>query len=220
MKPLKLAAIAGVFVLGFGIAWRVYRPAPAKPEPPAPAVRQSDGSLMLERAPSGVSSTADPRTPPLKISQKIPAGATVEREIEIRVAPNPLAGSPQMTQARVGGSRATSRTPETTVIDPVASLNSLCPALTIDLALIRLKDQTRRVIASSPDGSIVGGLDVPIETPAPFKIPRWSAAALAGYDTHAGRKVFGGSVSYGRGPFVVQGGVVGGTAFVGAGVRF
>jgi hypothetical protein len=209
MKALKIAAIGCVFVVGFGLAWVVYRPKPPKPEPAAPEIRQKDGSIVLERAPSGVSASARPGTAPLKPAGILPAGAKVEREIQLTVAPRiPSAwpGAPLQLNGRPF---------------PGSSVPlSACPPLTIDLSLVRLKDQTHRVIASSPDGTIVGGLDVPVETPAPFKIPRWSVEALAGYDSHAGRNVFGGAVSYGRGPFVVQGGVIGGIAFAGAGIRF
>lgn len=214
---LKLAAIGCIFALGFVIAWGIYRSKPPKPEPAAPEIRQKDGSVVLERAPSGVSATAKPGTPALKPAGIIPAGATVEREIQVQVAPRMGSSSPGAPVELDGGHQTGSNTPQ---MVKSSSANSLCPPLTIDLSLVRLKDQTHRVIASSPDGTIVGGLDVPVDTPAAFKVPRWSAEALVGYDAHAGRNVFGGAVSYGRGPFVVQGGVIGGTAFAGAGIRF
>jgi hypothetical protein len=213
---LKLVAV-GCILAGFMIAWGIYRPKPAKPEPAAPEVRQKDGSLVLERAPSGVSSHAKPGTPALKPAGIVPAGATIEREIQIQVAPR-MGSSPSGAPSQLAGGPQVGSSIPRTLESP--SVNSLCPPLTIDLSLVRLKDQTHRVIASSPDGTIVGGLDVPVDPPAPFKIPRWSAEALVGYDSHAGRNVFGGAVSYGRGPFVVQGGVIGGTAFAGAGIRF
>ena len=39
-----------------------------------------------------------------------------------------------------------------------------CPPVTIDLSLVREKGGSRRAIASSPDGAIVSGLDIPVET--------------------------------------------------------
>jgi hypothetical protein len=107
-------------------------------EPPAPAVRQSDGSLILERKP-------DPAPQP---KQQIPRRAKVERVAAVTVqpdAPAPEAGKP-------------------------------CPPVTVDLTLIREPDGARRILASSPDGRVVGGLDVPvgpITPPAPAK--RWAA---------------------------------------------
>ena len=43
-----------------------------------------------------------------------------------------------------------------------------------DLSLVRLKDDTKRVIASSPDGEIVGGMDIPVET-LTYKSRVWAA---------------------------------------------
>lgn len=45
---------------------------------------------------------------------------------------------------------------------------------TVDMSLIREKDGSKRVIASSPDGEIVGGLDIPIET-LTYKSRVWAA---------------------------------------------
>lgn len=50
-----------------------------------------------------------------------------------------------------------------------------CPPVTVDLSLIQ-QDGGRRVIASSPDGTVISGMDMPIEAallpPAPRK---WAA---------------------------------------------
>lgn len=40
---------------------------------------------------------------------------------------------------------------------------------------MRLKDGTRRVVASSPDGEVTSGLDVPVESAAPARVLKWSA---------------------------------------------
>jgi hypothetical protein len=48
--------------------------------------------------------------------------------------------------------------------------------VTVDLSLVRESDGGARVLASSPDGVVVGGLDVPVEPiilPEPEK--RWGA---------------------------------------------
>lgn len=50
-----------------------------------------------------------------------------------------------------------------------------CPPVTVDLSLIREPDGGRRVIASSPDGRVVGGLDVPVElVPVPPLSRKWA----------------------------------------------
>lgn len=128
-----------IFMVAFvgAVAWWMSRPTPVK-EPPAPAVRQDDGSLILVRKP-------DPAAQP---KQQIPKRAKVERVVAITVqsdSPAPEAGKP-------------------------------CPPVSVDLSLIREQDGGRRILASSPDGKIVGGIDVPVE---PITLPdpekRWAA---------------------------------------------
>jgi hypothetical protein len=204
-----IVAIAAVVLLGTGflVAWGIYRPKPAKPETPAAAVREKDGSLELEREPDGISSTAPAGTKPLRPDVDIPKGGKVIRVVEVTVDPG---------KARGGG-----QTPgKGTIVAPGGSSGSVCPPVTTDLTLVRMPDKSERVLASSPDGTVSGGIDVPVSAPAIPRIQRWTAAGLVGYDTHAGRNVFGGQVSYSRGPFVGSAGVIGGTAFIGAGIKF
>lgn len=55
-----------------------------------------------------------------------------------------------------------------------------CPVCTVDLTLVRMKDDTRRVVASSPTGAVMGGLDVPI---LPIEIEKkhpWAAGISRG----------------------------------------
>lgn len=60
-----------------------------------------------------------------------------------------------------------------------------CGPVRVDLSLVRLSDDTARVIASSPDGTILsGGLDIPME-PMPVQ-RRFSAGA-----SWAGGQAFG-----------------------------
>jgi hypothetical protein len=218
MKTHFVAIVAIALIgLGFVVAWGIYRPRPAKPEPPAPAVREKDGSLELERAPAGVIAGAPPGSPALKPAQIIPKGAKVERIVQITVDPikNALP-IPQATSFRGGPATL----PGSLAVAVGPSSGRACPPVTVDLTLVRLKDKTQRVLASSPNGEVVGGIDVPVQDQPVPRIQRWTAAGLAGYDSHAGRNVFGGQVSYAKGPFVVSGGVIGGTAFVGAGIKF
>ncbi|HEX9081691.1 MAG TPA: hypothetical protein VF768_05390 [Holophagaceae bacterium] len=56
------------------------------------------------------------------------------------------------------------------------------------------------------------------DLPAPPEPPRWGAVALAGLQS--GRLVYGGAVSYWRGPVGIQAGAVGNVVFVGAGARW
>ena len=50
-----------------------------------------------------------------------------------------------------------------------------CPSVTIDTSLVRLPDGSRRVIVSSPDGQVLDGVDIPVESAAPPpEPPKWA----------------------------------------------
>ena len=131
------------------LGWMLWRPKPPKPEPYAPAVVQQDGSLVLERKPM----------PDAKPAQQVPKGARVERVVQVKVQP------------RNATPTAATGTPGS---GPVNVLPEL-PPVTVDLSLVRMPDQTRRVIASSPDGTIVGGVDIPVEAARQARALKWSA---------------------------------------------
>jgi hypothetical protein len=87
-------------------------------------------------------------TPTVRPKQRIPPAAKLERVAQVIVQPD--APAPEAGQP--------------------------CPPVTVDLTLIREQDGGRRILASSPDGVVVGGIDVPVEPivmPAPAK--RWAA---------------------------------------------
>lgn len=140
VKPYKWAAIGIVLILLLVAAYLfgAHTSAPA-PENTSPAAAQSqaDGSVVLERTPdaSAPAAAAKPKA-------DIPKGATLERQVSVTVKPRASIKIP-----------ATATTPATT---------AECPPVTVDMSLIRQGDG-RRVVASSPDGTVIGGLDVPIE---------------------------------------------------------
>lgn len=142
-------------VLGLTLGWKLYRPGPPVVEAAASAVRQKDGSLELARAAT--------TSAPGPAAHALPAGATEERRIRVTV-------QPRWSDARVGESPAGSRIPG--ALPPAPT----CPAVSVDMTLARMPDGTRRVVASSPDGSVVGGIDVPIGPMRPEPRPtRWAA---------------------------------------------
>jgi hypothetical protein len=218
MKTHIVAILAVALIgIGFVVAWGIYRPKPAKAETAAPAAREKDGSLELQRVPSGILPGAPAGSKPVKPAQVLPKGAKVERIVELTVDP---AIKPPSSRFAEGVSGGILTHPGDALALPGASGARACPPVTVDLTLVRMPDKTQRVLASSPNGEVVGGIDVPVlDQPLP-RIQRWTAAGLVGYDTHAGLNVFGGQVSYSRGPVVVSAGVIGGTAFVGAGIKF
>lgn len=112
----------------------------------APAVHQDDGSVMLERKPDA---TAKP-------AHQVPKAAKVERMGRVTVQPA-ARSSGGMDASSVG------------MADP-------CPPVTVDWSLVREADGGRRFLASSPGGTIVGGVDVPVESAAsPAEPLRWAA---------------------------------------------
>jgi hypothetical protein len=196
-KTVAISLGVGLLLGGAGggiAAWKIYSPKRI-PEVAAPAEKQTDGSVVLEKAP-------DPKAKP---KQLIPKGAKVERIVQVVVQPNAV--MPPTTGTSSGGEAG-----------PVAA--TPCPPVTVDLTLVRLPDQTRRVIASSPDGRVTGGLDIPTEDAVVVKDQKWTAVALIGYDAYQAKQVYGVSFTKSFGPFVAQAGFIGSTAFLGAGLRF
>ena len=50
----------------------------------------------------------------------------------------------------------------------------------VDWSLVKMPDQTRRMVMSSPDGEIVGGVDVPIESAREQRKLKWAVGAVYG----------------------------------------
>jgi hypothetical protein len=196
-KTLYAICAVAIFAGGMSLGWKMRAPKPGKLDPPAAAVRQSDGSLIPERKPD----------PSAKPAQEIPKGSVVERIVYATIKPksavDPLPMIGDVQQAVV-----------------VPAVATPCPPVRVDLTLIRQPDQTRRVILSSPDGEVVGGLDVPVDAAPEQRVQKWAVTGLIGYDFRQRCRVYGAMASRSAGPFVVQTGFIGQTAFVGAGVRF
>lgn len=91
-----------------------------------------------------------PTTPKAKPKQTVPKGAKVER---------------------VGSITAQGVTP-----DEIKACTSVpCPPVTIDTSLVRLPDGSKRVIVSSADGTILKGVDIPVETQEIPESKVWAA---------------------------------------------
>lgn len=54
-----------------------------------------------------------------------------------------------------------------------------CPPVTVDMTLVRMPDNTKRVVASSPDGQIVASVDIPVEAVVPPPEPKEWAAGIS-----------------------------------------
>jgi hypothetical protein len=163
LAVVGLAVVLGAYLFGVHTA----RPLT---ENIAPAVAQSlpGGALMLARV-AAASAPADLlREPMLQqsvLQHALPAASRVERAIRATVQP-----------------RAHLRVP--VALQSEASVEA-CPPVSVDLALIRTPEG-RRVIAASPDGELVAGLDVPLEAAAQAAEHPWSAGLSYGSDGSPG----------------------------------
>lgn len=146
---LYWTAVIALSIIGAAVAVVLLWPRPQPViEVAKPAIVQSDESLILERTDT---------QPSVKPPHVVPKGSTVERVVQVKVKPKVV------------------------IADGIKDSPSLSPdakpannPITVDLSLIRLKDDTKRVVASSPDGDVVGGLDIPIETMT-YKPRVWAA---------------------------------------------
>ena len=203
---IKLAVLgliaALIFVGGMALAWKIWAPKPAKPETYAAAVKQSDGSVVLERKPDA---TAKP-------AQELPKGAKLERVVQVTVKPSASSEAIAPTNGPDPQAASTSDLPSGTTIP--------CPPIRVDLSLVRMPDESRRVIASSPDGEVISGIDVPVDGPKPQRELHWNASVIRTWEPMTGHQHWGGYVQRSAGPFVIGLGGWSGNTFATVGVKF
>jgi hypothetical protein len=194
------AGTAGL-IIGLISGWFLWGAVTPEPAPIyVPEIVQRDGSKLLE---------VKPTTKPSKPPHTLPKGAKEERRVQVVVQPPkvPIFHDPGIT---AGADK------KSLLVDSCE-----CPPVTVNLSLIRLADNSRRVQASSPDGTIVAGVDVPIEPQKPAKTHPW---AIGGVYTYDGANRFGAFIDRDLGPFRLGGEVfqsTSGFAIVGkVGIRF
>lgn len=170
-RAVIIAGVAGL-CLGLGAGWSLWGREKARVvEIAAPAVRQADSSLVLERKPDAHA----------KPKQIVPPGAVVERVVSVTVQPKPIIErSPDTSRTPIGTVQVVPRETPAAGTGAIAKVDTVkCPPVTVDLTLLRMKDGTHRVTASSPDGTVIGGVDVPVEAAVASLKPKvWSAGAL------------------------------------------
>lgn len=145
-KWLAVAIVIGLLMLAaYLFGARTSAPV-AENTSPAAAQSQADGSVVLGRTPSDSAPEA------AKPKAVLPKGSTLERQISVTVKPS-----------------------KTIHVAPSATASDVqCPDVKVDLSLVKDGDG-RRVVASSPDGTVVGGIDVPVvEAVTPAEHP-WAA---------------------------------------------
>lgn len=174
-------------VLGLGLGALLWYPREhAAPETPQPQVRQSDSSLILGRVPDASA----------KAPAAIPNGQKLERIDKVVVD----RGQPLIVHDTI-------RVPADSGVAPariVVKVDTVtCPPVEVDLTTTLLKDGSHRVIASSPNGHIFSGVDVPVLTVTPPRVLRW-VAGVAKNTLDASYSAF---VQRDLGPLVVYGDV-------------
>lgn len=150
-----------MLALALTMAWYVWSPKPTPPEIYTPEVKQSDGSVILEKKPDAK----------VKPTFKVPKGSTVERVVKITVKPKETSPIPSKQDTVTGT--------ETTTQNPTKEATLTCPPINVEIALVRNKDESRSVIVKSDNGEIVGAVDIPVESAKPtFKPKLWAVGAV------------------------------------------
>lgn len=197
-RSIGISAAVGLLV-GLALGWCWYRPHTPGREPPAASYAQRDGSVVVARV--------DPATQPAQPPHELPVGSTEERRVQVVVQPGPGRVVHDTIQVSTPATGKDSLQVRDSIVDRCE-----CPPVQVDLSLVRTPDKTRRVIASSPDGKILSGVDVPLEPVIAPKTPTWTISAVAAMDANGIRP--GALLQRRLGPFVVGGG-----AFVDPGLR-
>lgn len=172
--------------LAAGIAgcWALWHPRTPKLETHKQEERQKDGSLILERQQTTDEKTARAQIP---VAPMTPKGAKLERlgklEILPKLPPTPTAGPG--------------------IPGPGAVAPEAPKPLEVDVAIVKEKDGSQRLIGSSPDGTVVGGLDIPIGPPAP-PVPSFKWAAGIDYTITSFGNIKSLVVQRQLGPMVLQ----------------
>lgn len=178
---LKTALIIAVVAVAIGLIAGVFVGhslyySPLKPEGQAFAVTQSDGSEIIKRDPDAKA----------KPAHEIPKGAIVERIVKVIVRAKPVAPAEAPSAS-----------------EPIA-VAADCPPVNLDLSLVRMPDETRRVIVSSQNGDVLDGIDIPVEAAKPVSDDKkWSVGG-----TYFTNKIWAARVGRDIGPVTVSGEVL------------
>lgn len=111
-------------------------------------------------------------------AHEIPKGAKVERVGSVVVQPK-------------------APTPTVDLATPASGIDPR--PVQFDWSLVKMPDETRRMVMSSPDGEVIGGVDIPVEPAQKQRQLKWAAGAVYGV-TAWGDKAVGGFIDRDFGP--------------------
>jgi hypothetical protein len=153
-KDQILAAIMALFFLAFGLflGKKIWQPKTVTViEKAEPAIKQKDGSTVLERK------ETDPKA---KAATDLPPGSKLKRKIQVVVRPPEPSSdnAPKIPNSNASG-----------LVGPGGenpSSETKIPSrdVTVDISVVEMPDGTTRVVGKTSDGStIISGLDQPVE---------------------------------------------------------
>jgi hypothetical protein len=183
---VRVAIIACLvcLVLGTGtgvrIGWRIWKPHARTQETKEEGYIQKDSSIVLPKQP-------DVNAKPKQI---IPKGSVVERIVYVEVQPKKPAGQLGEDQDQTNGQSQEDKGSQAD--------GSPCPPVRVDLTLVRMPDGKHRVVVSSQNGEILGGMDTPVEEAKPVKELKW-AFGLRYALSSDGSKSIGPTMDYDKG---------------------
>ena len=205
-RILQAAAAAVCVYLGLMLGWYIWHPRPQPGEGEALArTLPKSGAQVLARDPS------TPVSQPIKAAIK-ESGGKAERIVHLTITPKPIPAPDTAAPSALHPPEA--EKPES----PAPGCS--CSPVDIDLALVRMPDQTRRVLALGANGEQIAGVDIPIESARAPRVLHWAAGAS--YD--AKQREYGAFVDRDLGPLrlgvEVQQRAGGAAVLMRAGIRF
>jgi hypothetical protein len=181
-RQMVVVAVAST-LFGVAIGFAAWFPR-TKPvvETATPAVRQADSSLVLARAPN-----ARAKAPAI-----VPKGQTLDRVVEATVQPAEPVIVHDTILVPAGPARAVVK------VDTV-----LAPPVRLNITYTDLPDGSHHVIASSPDGTVTAGVDIPVKNAIAPRLAKWSAGFVRNFQAAA----YSAFVTRDLGPVLVYGDV-------------
>lgn len=203
--------IAGV-LCALLLGWKLWHTAPVHEGEALARTLPKSGAQELARDPSA------PVAKPIQQAIK-ESGGKAERVVHLVIQPKPIPAPVQTAPPAPNPPMAEAK--------PAAPAPGCsCSPVSVDLALVRMKDQTRRVLALGANGEEIAGVDIPMDA---ISVPRalpWAAGVGAEAVVSNTARHYSAFVDRDLGPFRLGAEVQGTsrgkdvTAWVKVGIRF